>query len=278
VTVDQDELAREFEEHRTYLRTVAYRMLGSLAEADDAVQEAWLRLSRTSGVVNRRAWLTTVVARVCLDGLRARRARPDLSLDAELPDPLVRAADRAGPEDEAVRADAVSLALMVVLGALTPAERIAFVLHDLFAVPFEEIGPVVGRTALAARQLASRARRRVRAAEVPQEPDRARQRAVVDAFLAAARGGDLGALIALLDPSVELRADAGDRLYRGVDAVATQAMAFSARAAYARPAWVNGAAGLLVVTRGRPVAVLGFGIAHDRIEAIYVWTHIDKFE
>ena len=265
---------QEFEEHRPRLRAVAYRMLGSFADADDAVQEAWLRLDRAEpgAVRDLGAWLTTVVARVCLDVLRARRARRELSLDAPLPDPVVVPADPAGPEGAAVRADEVSLALLVVLETLAPPERVAFVLHDLFAVPYDEIAPVVGRSALAARQLASRARRRLRGSPVARaEPDRARQRKVVDAFLSAAHGGDLAALLALLDPDVELRADVGAGRYRGADAVAQQAMAFSTRAAYARPAWVNGAAGLSVVAGGRPVAVLGFTVAGDRIVEVYVY-------
>jgi RNA polymerase sigma factor (sigma-70 family) len=265
---------QDFEEHRADLRAVAYRMLGSFADADDAVQEAWLRLRRADpdAVRDLGAWLTTVVARVCLDVLRTRRSRRELSLDAPLPDPVVVAADPAGPEDGAVRADEVSLALLVVLETLAPPERVAFVLHDLFAVPYDEIAPVVGRTALAARQLASRARRRLRGSPIARaEPDRARQRKVVEAFLSAAHGGDLAALLALLDPDVELRADVGAGRYRGADAVAHQAMAFSARAAYARPAWVNGAAGLAVVAGGRTVAVLGFTVGGDRIVEVYVY-------
>ncbi len=269
----------EFEEHRPRLRAVAYRMLGSFADADDAVQEAWLRLRRAgpAAVHDPGAWLTTVVARVCLDVLRARRSRRELSLDAPLPDPVVAPVDPAGPEDGAVRADEVSLALLVVLETLTPPERVAFVLHDLFAVPYDDIAPIVGRSAPAARQLASRARRRLRASPVARaEPDRARQRTVVDAFLSAAHGGDLGALLGLLDPDVELRADVGAGRYRGADAVARQAMAFSARAAYARPAWVNGAAGLAVGAAGRPFAVLGFTVAGDRIVEVYVYGDPDR--
>jgi RNA polymerase sigma factor (sigma-70 family) len=275
VTVDDEEFwARRFEDERARLRAVAYRMLGSFAEADDAVQEAWLRLRRADAeaVRNLTGWLTAVVARICLDQLRVRRHRPELSLDVRLPDPLVLVADRADPEDEAVRADAVGLALLVVLDTLTPAERIAFVLHDLFGLPFDQIAPVVGRTPLAARQLASRARRRVRGATAEVEPDRARQRKVADAFLAAARGGDLDALVALLDPDVELRADAGARRYRGTDAVAAQAAAFAFQAAYARPAWVNGTAGFVVSARGRTIAVLAFTVVRDRIAQMFVYT------
>jgi RNA polymerase sigma-70 factor (ECF subfamily) len=280
VTVaDADLWARRFERERDHLRSLAYRMLGSFAEADDAVQEAWLRLRRTdpATVRNLTGWLTAVVARICLDVLRARRAHPELSLDLRLPDPLVLEVDRAGPEEEALRADAVGLALLVVLETLSPAERIAFVLHDLFGVPFGEVAPVVGRTPSAARQLASRARRRVRGATTEVEPDRARQRKVVDAFLAAARGGNLEALVALLDPGVVLRADAGAGRYRGRRDVAAQAAAFASRAAYARPVWVNGSAGFEVTVRGRTIAVLGFTVVHDRIAQIVVYAEPHRF-
>ncbi|WP_260475888.1 sigma-70 family RNA polymerase sigma factor, partial [Streptomyces sp. WAC 06725] len=208
---ENDFLAERFEEHRAHLRAVAYRMLGSLSEADDAVQESWLRLSRSdvSGVGNLGGWLTTVVGRVCLDMLRSRTARGEESLDVRVPDPVVGGgADGIDPEHQALLADSVGLALLVVLQTLAPAERLAFVLHDMFAVPFEEIGPVVGRTPAAARQLASRARRRVRGTATP-DTDLARQREVVDAFMAASRGGDFDALVAVLDPDVVLRADTG---------------------------------------------------------------------
>ncbi len=212
---DHDWLAARFEAHRSHLRAVAYRMLGSPSEADDAVQDAWLRLARadTSGVDNLGGWLTTVVARVCLDMLRARTSRREEPLeeplDAHLPDPVVRHADGVGvdPEQEALLAEGVGLALLVVLETLAPAERVAFVLHDLFAVPFDQIAPVVGRSSAAAKMLASRARRRVQGAAPVPDTDLSRQRAVVDAFLAASRGGDFGALLALLDPDVVLRAD-----------------------------------------------------------------------
>src|SRR5919198_1193351 len=231
--MDDDEfLAGRFEEHRAHLRKVAYRMLGSVSEADDAVQEAWLRLSRsdTSDVENLGGWLTTVVGRVCLDMLRRRTSRREDPLEAHLPDPIVSHADGIDPEHEALLADAVGLALLVVLESLGPAERLAFVLHDMFAVPFEEIAPIVGRSPAAARQLASRARRRVRGAAAVPEAHLTRQREVVDAFLAAARGGDFDALLAVLDPDVVLRADRGavppgaSRVVRGARAVATQAL------------------------------------------------------
>src|SRR5712671_6740213 len=203
-------LAERFEENRTHLRAVAYRMLGSLSEADDAVQESWLHLSRsdTSGVENLGGWLTTVVARVCLDMLRSRNSRREEPLDMHVPEPIVSREDGIDPEHEALLADSVGLALLVVLNTLNPAERLAFVLHDLFAVPFDEIAPIVGRSPTAARQLASRARRRVQGGATVPDVDLTRQRAVVDAFLAASRGGDFDALLALLDPDVVLRADA----------------------------------------------------------------------
>ncbi len=279
---EHDWLAERFEAHRPHLRTVAYRMLGSLSEADDAVQEAWLRLSRadTSGVENLGGWLTTVVGRVCLDLLRARRSRREEPLEAHLPEQLVGREDRADPEHEALLADSVGLALLVVLDTLAPAERLAFVLHDMFAVPFDEIAPIVGRSPAAARQLASRARRRVRgAATVPDPrsalvPDLTRQRQVVDAFLAAARGGDFDALLAVLDPDVVLRADraavlaGASREVRGAAAVAAQAVRGGARAA--RAALVDGAVGVVVAPRGRLLMVLDFTIVGGKIVAIDV--------
>jgi RNA polymerase sigma factor (sigma-70 family) len=273
---DADWLAQRFEAHRGRLRAVAYRMLGSLAEADDAVQESWLHLSRSgaAGVENLGGWLTTVVARVCLDMLRTRRSRreeplgadADADADTHLPEPIVSRADGVDPEHEALLADSVGLALLVVLQTLAPAERLAFVLHDMFAVPFDEIAPVVGRSPAATRQLASRARRRVRAASAVPDPDLTRQRTVVDAFLAAARGGDFDALLAVLDPDVVLRADTGavQRIH-GARTVAEQALAFAGRAEFARPALVNGAAGLVVAKGGRPIAVMGFTVRHGRI-------------
>jgi RNA polymerase sigma factor (sigma-70 family) len=270
---EHDWLAERFEADRTRLRAVAYRMLGSLSEADDAVQETWLRLSRadTSGVHNLGGWLTTLLARTCLDMLRARTSRREEPLDVHLPDPIISRQDRVDPEQQALLAEGIGLALLVVLDTLTPAERVAFVLHDMFAVPFDQIAPIVGRSPAAARQLASRARRRVQAAGTVPEADHGRQRAVVDAFLAAARGGDLQALVALLDPDVVLRADLGamdtdaSREFRGAPAVAEQALAFSGRARFARPALVNGAAGLVVAPHGRLFAVLAFTITRGRI-------------
>jgi RNA polymerase sigma factor (sigma-70 family) len=274
---ERDWLADRFEEHRTNLRAVAYRMLGSLAEADDAVQEAWLRLSRsdTSGVENLGGWLTTVVGRVCLDMLRARRSRREESLGAHVPDPIVSPEDGIHPEHEALLADSVGLALLVVLETLSPAERLAFVLHDMFDVPFDEIGAIVGRSPAAARQLASRARRRVKGAAPIPDADLGRQREVVGAFLAAARGGDFDALLSVLDPDVVLRADAGavpagaSRVIRGAPAVAEQALAFAQRLGpFARPALVNGAAGIVAAPGGRPVSVLGFTVRGEKIVEI----------
>src|SRR6266705_356906 len=249
-------LAEEFEAYRNHLRAVAYRMLGSLSEADDAVQESWLRLSRsdTSGVENLYGWLTTVVARVCLDMLRSRESRHEEPLDEHVPDPIVSREDGMDPEHEALLADSVGLALLVVLNTLNPAERLAFVLHDLFAVPFDEIAPIVGRSPTATRQLASRARRRVQGAATDSEVDRSRKREVVDAFLAAARGGDFDALLAVLDPEVVLRGDraamrSGTLEIRGAATVARRAAQGGARAA--QPALVNGAVGVVVAPGGR---------------------------
>jgi len=276
---DQQLLAQRFEEQRGHLRAVAYRMLGSLAEADDAVQEAWLRLSRadTDDVVNLAAWLTTVTGRICLDMLRSRAARREESLDVHLPDPVISYDDDSNPEHEALTADAVGLALLVVLETLTPAERLAFVLHDLFGVPFTEIGPIVGRTPDAAKMLASRARHRVRSGSVEPDADLHRQREVVDAFMAAARGGDFGALVELLDPEVVLRADLGAAapagfapLVRGAAQVAARAQLFSRSGVSSRRAMVNGAAGVVSWQDGKLVAVLGFTIAHGKIVAIDV--------
>jgi RNA polymerase sigma factor (sigma-70 family) len=270
-------LADRFEEHRAHLRAVAYRMLGSLSDADDAVQEAWLRLSRAGagGVENLGGWLTTIVARVCLNMLRSRTTRREEPLDAHLPDPVVHPAGVPQPDEEAVLADSVGLALLVVLDTLTPAERLAFVLHDMFQLPFEEIAPMVGRSPAAARQLASRARRRVRGAALPApDPDLARQRDVVDAFFRAARGGDFDALVGLLDPEVVLRADFGarrpaaPRVVRGAAAVARQARMAALPGAELHPALVNGAAGVVVTVGGRPFAVMGFTVAEGRIVEI----------
>jgi RNA polymerase sigma factor (sigma-70 family) len=270
-------LAKRFEEHRSHLRAVAYRMLGSLSEADDAVQEAWFRLGRseTSGIENLGGWLTTVVGRVCLDMLRSRTSRRVVplgeSLGTRVPEPLVSRADGIDPEHEALLADSVGLALLVVLQTLTPAERLAFVLHDMFSVPFEEIAPVVGRSPTAARQLASRARRRVQGEAHLPDADIATQREVVDAFLAASRDGDFDTLLAVLDPDVVLRIDGGalraglSREVRGARAVAEQTLTFSRLSPFVRPALVNGAAGVVVAPRGRPFSVMGFTIRGGKI-------------
>jgi RNA polymerase sigma factor (sigma-70 family) len=273
---ERDYLAQQFEANRTHLRAVAYRMLGSVSEADDAVQESWLRLNRsdTDEVENLRAWLTTVVARVSLDMLRSRKSRREEPLGPRVPEPIVSREDEVDPEHEALLADSVGLALLVVLETLNPAERLAFVLHDMFAVPFEEIAPIVNRSPAAARQLASRARRRIQGAAPAPDVDIARQREVVDAFLAAARGGDFDALLAVLDPDVVLRVDRGamprgaSREVRGARAVVEQTRTFARLAGFARPALVNGAAGFVVAPRGRPVAVAGFTVADGKIVEI----------
>jgi RNA polymerase sigma-70 factor (ECF subfamily) len=274
---ENDWLAERFEGHRPHLRTVAYRMLGSLTEADDAVQDTWLRLSRSgaSDVENLGGWLTTVLARVCLNMLRARTVRREEPFDGHLPDPVVSREEELQPEQEAVLADSVGLALLIVLETLSPDERLAFVLHDMFAVPFDEIATMIGRTPEAARQLASRARRRVRGADIPApDPDLAQQRQVVDAFFAAARGGNFEGLVAVLHPEVVLRADFGPRRprapkeFRGAEAVAGQALAGAIPAARLHPALVNGAAGVVVTIYGRPFAVIGFTVAEGKIVAI----------
>ena len=272
----RDWLADRFEEHRAHLRAVAYRMLGSLDDAEDAVQDTWLRLSRAGAddVANLGGWLTTIVARVCLNMLRSRTVRREESLEIRLPDPVISLVTDSQPEDEAVLADSVGLALLVVLDALTPAERLAFVLHDMFGLPFEEIASVVGRTPVAARQLASRARRRVSGADLrAPEPDLARQREVVDAFFAAARGGEFAALVRVLDPGVVLRIDAGARAggikeIRGAEAVARQALSGLSSglpAVQLIPAVVNGSAGVIITRRDRPVTVIGFTVADGKI-------------
>jgi RNA polymerase sigma-70 factor (ECF subfamily) len=282
--MDQREwMAERFEENRPHLRSVAHRMLGSTSEADDAVQEAWLRLSRsdTSDVQNLGGWLTTVVARVCLDMLRARRSRHEEPVGVDAPEPLGRDEGVHDPEHEAIVGDSVGLALLVVLETLAPAERVAFVLHDLFGVPFEEIAPIVERSPEAARQLASRARRRVRGAS-PGEADLLRKREVVEAFLAASRNGDFEALLAVLDPDVVARADpaaaAGAwREVRGARAVARQALGFSRFVRSARPALVNGAAGVVGwAPDGRPFSVLGFTVRNDRIVEIDIITDPER--
>ena len=275
--VENQWLADRFEENRAHLRAVAYRMLGSLAEADDAVQDTWLRLSRARAdeVENLGGWLTTVTARVCLNMLRSRRRRREVEI--RLPDPVVSPDGELQPEEEALLADSVGLALLVVLDTLTPAERLAFVLHDMFDLPFGQIAPVVGRTPAAARQLASRARRRVKGAGIQADPDLARQREVVDAFFCAARGGDFDALVAVLDPGVVLRIDAGARrpaasmAVRGAAEVARQALtglSTALRAVDLRPALVNGSAGVVVFMRGRPVTVMGFTVTEGKIAEI----------
>ncbi len=281
-----ERLAEQFETHRPHIRTVAYRMLGSVSEAEDAVQEAWIRTSRTdvSGVDNLRGWLTTVVARVCLDMLRARASRREDPLDVHVPDPVVRAIDPAvaGPEADALLADAVGLALLVVLEKLEPAERLAFVLHDLFGMTFEEIAPIVDRSSTATRQLASRARRRVRGQTPQSDADLRQQRRVVEAFLAAVQNGDFEALVAVLDPAIVLRADGGaktglSRLVRGAQAVVAQAAAFSRIALSNQSVLVNDNVGL--VTRlpdGRVFSVIGFTIAGGKVVEMDILADPDR--
>jgi RNA polymerase sigma factor (sigma-70 family) len=286
VTVNERDLrAEEFEDTRPHLRAVAYRMLGSVSEAEDAVQEAWLRLSRSdaAAVENLRGWLTTVVARVCLDLLRSRRARREDYVGSWLPEPIVSTDLEADPEHEALLADSVGVALLVVLDTLTPPERLAFVLHDMFGVPFDEIADIVDRTPDAARQLASRARRRVQGAAPSPDPDLARQREIVDAFLAASRAGDFEALLAVLDPDVVFRIDGGGVAPRarpplvGAAAVARQVLERGTPLApLARPAIVNGAAGALVEVAGRPFAVVGFTVRNGRIAEIDVIADPEK--
>jgi RNA polymerase sigma-70 factor (ECF subfamily) len=279
---EQAWLTERFEEQRPRLRAVAMKLLGSLGEADDAVQETWLRLTRADrgDVANLGGFLTTVVTRVALNMLRARR--PEQPLDVRVPDPVIGPESGADPEHEAVLGDAVGLALLVVLEQLAPAERVAFVLHDLFAVPYEEIAPMLDRSPAAARQLASRARRRVRGQEVTPDPDPRRQRAVVDAFFGAARRGDLAGLVAVLDPDVVLRADGGPAgkrptfTLRGAGAVAGQAITGERFAPYVHPALINGAAGVVVAAKGRLLSVMGFTVAHGRIVAIDVLWDPDR--
>jgi RNA polymerase sigma-70 factor (ECF subfamily) len=279
---EHEALARRFEADRDRLRGVAYRMLGSVSEAEDVVQEAWLRLGRQDpgGIANLSGWLTTVVGRLCLDHLRARTTRREIALDplddTRVPDPVVRPDGAADPEQQALLADSVGLAMLVVLETLAPAERLALVLHDMFAVPFEEIAPLVERTPAATRQLASRARRRVRGAAPASDARAGRQREVVDAFLAASRGGDFDALLALLDPECVLRADAGplraagSKLVRGAGEVVANALMFSRAARSARVVLVNGAAGLATVVEGRLTAVMGFTVVDGRIVELNV--------
>src|SRR3954452_9906620 len=283
---ESDLLAEEFERNRARLRSVAYRMLGSFSDADDAVQEAWLRLSRqdAEAIADLPGWLTAVVARVSLDMLKARRARREGYVDSWLPEPVVIVEDgETLPEEEALLADSVGLALLVVLDSLAPPERLAFVLHDMFAVPFSEIATIVGTSPAAARQLASRARRRVRGAAPVENADLAQQRELVDAFLAASREGDFAGLVAVLDPDVVFRIDAGGRAPRarepvaGAEAVARQILSRGTPfARFAQPALVNGRAGAVVVPAGIPMAVVGFTTERDRIVAIDVITDRDK--
>ncbi|MFE2967955.1 RNA polymerase sigma factor SigJ [Streptomyces sp. NPDC059340] len=283
--MDDDEhlehLADRFQEHRGRLRAVAYRMLGSLSEADDAVQEVWLKLGRTDvgEIRNLAGWLTTVVGRVCLDMLRTRAARREEPLDTYVPDPLVSPLERIDPEQEVLLADSVGLALLVVLETLEPAERLAFVLHDMFAVPFDDIAPVVGRSSAATRQLASRARRRVRGAAAPEpELDLARQKLVLDAFLAASRAGDFEALVSVLHPDVVLRVDSGvlvggaaaSKVVHGATGVAQQALMFRQFAEFSRLALVNGAIGVVTAPEGRPLSVMGVTITDGRIIEMYI--------
>jgi RNA polymerase sigma-70 factor (ECF subfamily) len=270
-----ESLAGQFEEHRGHLRAVAYRMLGSLSEVDDAVQEAWLRLSRAdvTGIDNLGGWLTTVVARVCLDMLRSRQSRREEAFTPDAPEPAATGMRGSNPEQEALLADSVGLALLVVLDRLMPAERLAFVLHDMFAVPFEEIAPIVGRSPEAARQLASRARRRARGGAAAPGPDLVRQREVVDAFIAALRAGDFEGLLAVLDPDLVVRADmaaGAPSEIRGAAVWAKGAVAYGHLARLTQPALVNGAIGVVVAPQGRLVRALRFTIANGRITEIEV--------
>jgi RNA polymerase sigma factor (sigma-70 family) len=271
---DREWLSERFQQHRWHLRAVAYRMLGSVSEADDALQEAWLRIrdQDPESVENMQAWLTTVVGRVCLNALRSRRARRE-ELSVHVPDPVVSFDEDVDPEQEALHAESVGLALLVVLDALTPAERLAFVLHDVFGVPFADIASALDRSEAAAQQLASRARRRVRGSPEP-DPDLARQREVVDAFFAASRDGDFDALVAVLDPDVELRIDGGvlraesTRVLRGAEAVAGHTATYSKLYPFVRPALVNGAAGAVVAPGARVFSVMAFTVSNGKITQI----------
>jgi RNA polymerase sigma factor (sigma-70 family) len=282
--MDQQEwLAQEFEESRPHLRAVAYRMLGSLSEADDAVQDAWLRLSRadTSEVENLTAWLTTVVARVALNMLRSRKTRREQPLDVRVPDPIIDAADGTNPEHEAMLADSVGLAMLVVLETLSPPERLSFVLHDMFAVPFDDIATILDRSPDAARQLASRGRRRVRGTAPVPDADLGAQWEVVEAFLAAAREGNFEALVAVLDPDVTLRADGGlaeglSRQVHGAESVASQAMLWSRVDLTIRRALINGAAGLVSIRNGRPFSVGAFTVKDGKIVELDILADPDR--
>ncbi|MFF5130957.1 sigma-70 family RNA polymerase sigma factor [Streptomyces syringium] len=284
---EKDLLARRFEEHRPHLRAVAYRMLGSLGDVDDAVQETWLKLSRSdvTGVENLGGWLTTVTGRVCLDMLRSRTTRRESPLHDDdgqirLPDPVVSGPDGLDPEQEILLADSVGIALLVVLETLAPAERLAFVLHDMFAVPFDEIAPVLGRTAASTRQLASRARRRVQGAAPAPDTGLAHRRRIVDAFLAAARGGDFDALVAVLDPEIVARSDGGTLrpgvIRRGAADVASQAITFARFAEAAHPALVNGTPGVVAVAEGRAISVMAFTVQGDRITTLDILTDPER--
>ena len=281
---ERDELAEQFEARRSHLRSVAYRMLGSLSDAEDAVQETWLRLSRSdaNSIENLQGWLTTVVGRICLDMLRSRSVRREQPFDTYVPDPIVSRADGGDPEHDALLADSVGLAMMVVLDALTPAERLAFVLHDMFDVPFDDIAPIVERTPTTTRQLASRARRRVQDSAPAAETNRRSQQVVVDAFLAASRKGDFTALLAVLDPDIVLRADGGPvdrgitKLVRGAQTVASQALMYSQLAPYARPVLVNGEPGFIAVVDGKPISVLGFTIRAGKVIEMNILADPDR--
>jgi RNA polymerase sigma factor (sigma-70 family) len=273
--VDQPALASRFDGERPRLRSVAYRIVGSLSDADDAVQEAWLRLQRAEAreIDNLEAWLTTVVARICLNVLRDRRSHPEEPLDGFVPEPIISTGASDGPEHEALLADAVGIALQVVLGALNPAERLAFVLHDMFGMPFDEIATLVERSPAATRQLASRARRRVRGAAPPPDPDLARQRAVVDAYFAAAREGDLEALVAVLAPDVVARSHGRTGVFelRGAEKVARAAMIARNFAPFVRPALINGTAGVVAYDGDTPFAILAFTVTGGRAVTIDIF-------
>ncbi|MER6078313.1 RNA polymerase sigma factor SigJ [Streptomyces sp. NPDC001833] len=289
MTMDTELLADRFQEHRGQLRAVAYRMLGSLAEADDAVQEAWLRLGRADAdeIRNLGGWLTTVVGRVCLDMLRSRTARREQPIDETfVPDPVIRPLSSIDPEQEVLEADSVGLALLIVLETLEPAERLAFVLHDLFSVPFDDIAPIVERSSAATRQLASRARRRVQGASPSADPDLGRQRQVLDAFLKASRGGDFEALVALLHPDVVLRVDSGalvrgaaaSKVLRGARTVAEQALTFRQFADAAHLALVNGTVGMVTAPEGRPLSVMAVTVADGRITEMYILADPERLD
>jgi RNA polymerase sigma-70 factor (ECF subfamily) len=279
---EREWLTERFQQHHSHLRAVAYQMLGSVSEADDALQEAWLRIhdQDPGSVENMQAWLTTVVGRVCLNMLRARRARRE-ELSVHVPDPVVSLDEDTGPDHEALLAESVGLALLVVLDALTPAERLAFVLHDVFGVPFADIASVLDRSEAAAQQLASRARRRVRGSPEP-DPDLARQRQVVDAFFAASRDGDFEALVAVLDPDIELWIDGGvlragaSLVLHGAEAVAGHTATYSRLYPFVRPALVNGAAGAVVAPHGRPFSVMAFTVTNGKITQIDVLADPDR--